>query len=177
MDKKEFMIIIRAIRSAYPTATMPSDAESMELWYRMLKDIPYENVSLALEKYILTSKWPPAIADLRSGATQTRSESLPDWSDEWGNVMLAVRKYGYPNEAEALESMTPLTRQIVKQLGWRQICESSLSEITAIRANFRMIYERKLQQAEEDMLLPQSLKEKIQSITNGDERLIDKGML
>ena len=67
------------------------------------------------------------------------------------------------NEAEALESMDELTRQTVNRIGWQNICQSELDEQTAIRANFRMMYEQSQGKERENAQLPAELKQRIET--------------
>ena len=62
--------------------------------------------------------------------------------------MRAVSRFGMYNQAEALESLDELTRKCTKRLGFGNICTSE--NITADRANFRMIYEQEANRKKTD---------------------------
>ena len=42
MDKQQFATLTIGIKSAYPASKILEDSASMDFWYLMLKDIPYE---------------------------------------------------------------------------------------------------------------------------------------
>ena len=135
----EFQKLAKAIQAYYPKQEYFKDNESLMLWYEELKDIDYTVATIALRKHIRTSKFPVTIADIIGNAVDVQS-SDNTWSDGWEIVLKAVRMYGYAQEKAALESMDEITRTAVKRLGWQTLCKSEINELTAIRANFRMIY-------------------------------------
>ena len=76
--------------------------------------------------------------------------------------MSAISKYGQYREAEALDSMTPITRLVVKRIGYKELCRSE--DITLDRANYRKIYEQVSGNEYERAALPVSLQKQIASI-------------
>lgn len=53
------------IITAYPVVQMNDDI--VDMWTKMLSDIPIELAVKNLEQHIKTSKYPPTIADIRGG--------------------------------------------------------------------------------------------------------------
>ena len=66
MTREEFKNIVKAIRAAYTNTPIDSQAV-FDLWYEMLKDASYEDVSRTLENHIKANKFAPTIAELRAG--------------------------------------------------------------------------------------------------------------
>ena len=163
MDKKEFSIFASALRTYYPREKLLPNEQAMLLWYNQLQDIPYKIAETALNKWVAVEKWSPSIADIRKTATEMVSNTTYDWGEGWGQVETAIRKYGMYNEAEALESMDEITRQVVKRLGFINICTSE--NYTADRANFRMMYEQLAEKSEQDNQVPKQLKALINKFT------------
>ena len=157
MTKEEWKVLVKAMKSAYPNQNFIPDEWSLELWYKMLSDIPYEALNLAIQRHISTNRYPPTIADLRGCMVQEK-----DWSEGWAEVKRAISLYGAPREKEALESMSPLTRQIVKRLGFQEICMSE--NIMVERANFRMIYEQEAKKKSEELRLPETVRARLNGI-------------
>ena len=131
----------------------------------------YAVLNAAIQKYMITNKFPPTIADLREIATTISSGEIPDWGEGWEKVLNAIRYYGYYRETEALETMDELTKTCVKRLGWRNLCMSENNNMD--RANFRMIFEQlaERQKKESQMALP--LKELILSIRGNEQQLLE----
>lgn len=85
--------------------------------------------------------------------------AVEDWGEGWNKAMAAIRKYGSYNEAEALDSLPPLTRETVRRLGYKSLCWSE-NQI-ADRANFRQVYEILEKRQVEDRKIPLPVREKI----------------
>ena len=155
MDKKEFAIFASALRTYYPKEGLLPNNEAMELWYRQLKDIPFNLAETALNKWVATNKWSPTIADIREQSAEITSGGVADWGQGWEQVLKAIRQYGMYDVAGAMASMDDLTRQTVERLGFRDIC---MSENVAVdRANFRMIYEELARRKKERAQIPQNV--------------------
>ena len=162
MNKQEFSTFAMALRTYYPKENILPNQQAMELWYRELQDIPYQVAETGLRQWVSTNKWSPSISEIREMASEVRVGSLPEWGDGWEEVIKAIRKYGMYMVDEAMESFTPVTKQCVERLGFKNLCMSE--NIAADRANFRMIYEsiRERKQKENQISLP--LKTIIQGI-------------
>jgi hypothetical protein len=165
MNEKEFAMIVLAIRTVYSNFKAIPDKASADIWYEMLKDIPYQQINLALKEYIATNKFPPTIADLRELTSNYNNLPILDYGEAWEEVILAIRKHGYMEVESAYASMSPLTVKCVKRIGWQNICMSE--NITADRANFRMIYETEQKRQREDNQLPPQIR-------NQKQTMIDK---
>ena len=154
MDKKEFGLFASAIRTYYPKEGILPNQQAMELWYRELNDIPFPVAEAALRKWVSTNKWSPSIAEIREMTVTVQHGELPDWGEGWEEVQMAIRKHGMYNVKAAMDSFTPLTRQVVERLGFRNICVSE--NPMAERANFRQCYEilAKREQTRQQIALP-----------------------
>jgi hypothetical protein len=140
------------------------DEDAIKIWYELLKDLPYEQVNIAAQKYMTTSHFPPTPADLRAAVTPPPAE----WSDAWEKVIGSVRKYGSWDVKAAEESFDDLTAKVVKNLGgFRRICELEHDEMDVLRANFRDIYSRQAKaEAESNQMSPQ-LREMVGQMLGG----------
>ena len=139
MNRDEFKILCKGMKAVYTQPTFLPDADAFNIWYSLLKDLEYSVAQAAIQKYMLTNKFPPTIADIREQAAEVRVGQKPLWSDGWEEVLRAISKFGSYRETEALNSMTEITRTAVKRLGFRNLCMSE--NIMADRANFRMIFQ------------------------------------
>lgn len=139
MDRKEFALFASALKTYYPREALLPNREAMELWYQELQDISYDLATVSLRKWVQTNKWPPTIAEIRKTASETTTSKLPDWGDGWQQTMDMIRKHGFYEPAAAYAEMDDLTREVVRRLGWENLCLSQ--DRMADRANFRMIYE------------------------------------
>lgn len=156
MDKKEFSIFASALRTYYPREKLLPNEQAMELWYNQLQDIPYQVATATLNKWVALEKWSPSIADIRQIASEMVHGETKDWGEAWNEVEMAVRMYGQYRPDEALASLDDTTRQVVKRLGFKNICISENPQ--AERANFRMIYEQVVERKTKEEQIPDRLK-------------------
>lgn len=156
MDKQEFARFAMAVKTYYPKENLLPNQAAMELWFRQLEDIPYQLAEIALNKWVATNKWSPSIAEIREQAASVVQGETPLWSDGWEQTVKAIRKYGSYNQAAALESLPPITRQTVERLGYMDLCRSE--NAMADRANFRMIFEQIAARKQTEKQLPDGLK-------------------
>ena len=163
MDKKEFMIFAKALKTYFPKDNLLPSSEAMELWFNALNDVPYASATLFLQKWIRTEKWSPTIADIRSGCAELVSDPLPDWGEAWNNVKKAVSKYGFMNGDKARKFLSAAEWKAVEGIGgWIHLCESE--DAMSDRANFRQCYEIYAKREQQDRQIPDSLKESINAL-------------
>ena len=164
MTKTEFSKITAAIKTYYPKDNPFPNAEAMQLWYEEFKDLPYENVVIALRRHVNTSRWCPTIAELKE-AIVVNVAGDQDWGAAWKECMKAVHKYGHRNIPAALESMSPLAREAAEKVGFMAICMSN--DVSIERASFRKAYEQIAQNEYNKAALPRELQDKIALIGSG----------
>lgn len=166
MTREEFAIIASGMKTMYKREGFLDSAESMSVWYELLKDLTYKQVSVAVQKYMLTKKFAPTVAEIRELCVPKKG----DWSDGWEQVVRAIKKFGVYDPEGAYAFMDDTTRKAVKRLGWQEICLSE--NLTADRANFRIVYEQIESRHHEEAVLPESIKERIEKI---DALMIEQG--
>lgn len=163
MTKPEVIKLLGMLAAAYPNMKEINSLQ-VELWHDCLKDVDKDVALAAIKKNILESPFPPTIADIRnqlSEVTTPESERL-DGASGWGEVIKAIKEYGYYREKEALESMTPVTRKVVKYMGWQEICHSEKPDV--VRGQFLKMYEIVGERERQSRLLPLDFKEEITQI-------------
>lgn len=168
MTFDEFKILAKGMKSVYTRENFLPDAESIKIWFSLLKDISYEVLNVAIQKYMMTNKFAPTIADLRELSAEITQGQITDWGDGWEQVLRAIRMYGAYRPKEALDSMDDITRKCVERLGFREICLSE--NISVERANFRMLYEQLINRQKEDGKLSLSIKTKLAQLSDHQDR-------
>lgn len=167
MTKEEFSILCKGMKAVYTMPSFLPDGDAMNVWYSLLKDLDYMVVQTAVQKYMLTQKTPPTIADIRELCASVTMGDKPLWSDGWEKVQKNISKYGMctydPDKlVECMNSFDPLTRQVVKRLGWNELCMSQ--NAMTDRANFRMIYEQIANREQERKKIPLGMQQLIAKI-------------
>lgn len=163
MTREEVIVIMGTLQVAYPRFYANISKQQVEmavnLWTTMLADVTAEQATLAVNKVIATSEWPPTIADIRKAVYETQQGKIKEAGEAWGEVTKAIRAYGYMREQEALESMSEETRTAVVYMGWKTICNSE--DLMADRAHFLKIYDTVKQREMEKNQVPVAIRAKI----------------
>ena len=152
MDRQQFATLAIGIKSAYPASRILEDKASMDFWYMMLSDIPYDAAENAVMEHICTNIYPPNIAEIRKLCMERMRPHVLSFDEAWGVVQNAISRYGWYHPQQAFATMDELTLSVVKNLGWTRLCQSE--NITADRANFREAYEAKAAEQQKKSQLP-----------------------
>lgn len=115
--------------------------EKAVFYDRFLRDIPPPLLTKAINSLILTARYPPTIAEIREEAEKiwsaAKGESPPDPGKAWGEVVKAIRRYGYYRTPEFED---PICAEVVNRLGWQEICETPVDDTVGLRAHFIKLY-------------------------------------
>lgn len=173
MTFDEFKVLAKGMKAVYTQSWFLPDAEALKIWYELLKDLDYAVTNIAIQKYMLTNKKEPTVADIRELVVSVKVGEKPSWSDGWEEVLRAISMYGMYREAEALLSMTELTRKVVKRLGFKNICISE--NIMTDRANFRMIFEQLADREQTEKQIPFTLSTLIEQAREHERLALEDG--
>lgn len=175
MTQKDVLGLLTILQANYPRFYADMTPEALKIcadtWTVMLSDTSLEIATLALQRLIAISKFPPTIAELRESISAVRNPKLPDSGEAWGEVLEAIRKYGYYNPTEGLNSLREPVREIVRRMGWRDLCMSENG--MADRAHFLRMYETLEKRINEDRQLPTMLKNAIAQIGKSVDGICD----
>lgn len=161
MTREEFKIIITALKSVYKNFGVEEKAQ-FEFWYVMLKDIPYEKMMIAVQKYVSTNKFAPTIADLRESSVV---EKAMTGDAAWGQALRIVRIYGSYQESEALGSMDSAVRRLVSRLGYKELC--MCEDVMSYRSQFMRLWDANVKQDREQAMLPDRIKNELTKMLTG----------
>lgn len=159
----DFKILVMGMKSIYTSDNFIPDAESMKVWYSLLGDYDYPVLNVAIQKYMVTNKFPPTPADLREIVVDMNNEN-GDWGEAWGRVIKAMRMYGHSDPKGALDSLDEVTRACVERMGWQELCRSE--NLSVERGQFRMIYENIAERKKKNDALPHKVRKSIEQLTN-----------
>lgn len=168
----DFKKLVKGMKAVYTSQNFLPDADSVKIWYRLLMDIPYEQLNVAIQKHMQTCKFPPTVAELRAAAASVVIKNS-DWSEGWEQLARAIRTFGYYRQGEAFASMDELTRRVVKRLGWKELCMSETP--MQDRANFRMVYEQQARRVHETAVLSGRLRGQIERLQGAECKAIAEG--
>lgn len=146
---------------AAPLANKPDSTAvnaTLKVFMATLADIDDGLLVAAVTQHIATSKWFPAVADLRETAVSLiyRADDVPDAYTAWQQVNRALRNYGSWHLAEAEASLHPLALKAINSLGGLvEYGRSDIDDQTSWRARFISAYDTyQRRQSEDAMMLP-----------------------
>ena len=151
MNREDTILLLSILKSAYPrfyNGMNRSEADAIvNLWTFMFSEHSVEDVKVALYKIISTSTFPPSISEVKQVILNSKLNNKGSVSfvsssfDAWESVLGAIRNFGYTKPFEALESLSDITRDVIKTMGgWKRICLSN--NTNADRESFIRIYEQ-----------------------------------
>ncbi len=161
MTKGEVAKLLAVLAASYPKFEV--DDLKVHVWHEMLRDLDYSIASMAIKKLIMQNTFPPAIAEVRKAAAVLTDPEQVTGSEAWGEVIRAMRNYGYYREEEALASMSPTTARVVRYMGWREICLSE-EPPGVLRGQFLKMYEQVAGLEQQQRLLPPDLQDEIKQL-------------
>lgn len=145
MTHEETLKIMALLTAAYPQANI--EEETIQIYIKFLLDLPCEAGQAAALELIASSRWFPAVAELRQAAVEAMPENqIPGPGEAWGEVvgqLRAVGWYGRPSFSH------PAITKAVKAMGWRELCMSE--NVVADRAHFLRIYENYQERAKKEL--------------------------
>lgn len=109
MTRDEFKKIVAAMKVVYTFENFIADGEAFNVWYSLLSDLPYSEVSLAVQKFMQTSTKVPTIADIRNLCVP---EVEVFENDAWVIVRKAIGRANYYAD-EDFDKFPPLVQKAV----------------------------------------------------------------
>lgn len=139
MNKQEMLKAIAPLQLAFKGNL---DDARMRLYVEMLSDIPPQILEAAVKKLIMTNKFLPSIAEIRETAYGIKGtisgNAAPDESEAWGEVVKAIQSVGYYRKPKfSHEAITTA----VNNIGWQDICMTTIEGMNTLRAQFRRAYQ------------------------------------
>ena len=172
MTKQEFAILAEALAKAYKKNDFMSDVSEQKVWYELLKDIPYQAMSVAVYKWISTQKWNPSIAELREMAAGIITEPIPGCEEAWEKVLRIARDfspYDFERTQEQINRLDNITKECLKLVDVKSIAYTE--NLAVDRAHFMKTYEALSKRLRQDRQTPASVKQAIESMQ--PERVIE----
>lgn len=113
---------------------------TMDAWHTLLADLPGPVAQQATVNVLRqqTGSWWPTPGAIRQEAIALQDGEWPTADQAWGQVTQAVRWWGYMQPEAAYGMMDAPVAQVVRALGWRDICEADPG---IIRGQFLKFYQ------------------------------------
>jgi len=161
MKAENFKPIFRKLAIAYGSR-LDDDAETMLVYFDILKDLPTELVQAAALEYLASdTAFPPAPGQIRARAVRLtkRSNKVPSAAEAWQEVLEAPadglvrwseqREDGWHIYTQPYEWQSAITEKVARNLGWPS--RFWTDNLTSDRARFMNAYEQQLDISTEEM--------------------------
>lgn len=160
MKKEDTKQLLAFLVSVYTARLMPEiNTFTVEVWGRILGDLDFEIVKEAALKWSSKERYPPTPADIRGIIADSKMVNKLTSEEAWRLIMDAVRKFGFANKEEALNSLPDTVRTIVKRFGWDYFCLMPIEDTSTYYAQFRNSYAAIVLKEKESLQIPQKLTE------------------
>lgn len=157
MNQEQFKTLVKGMKAVYPQTTFIPDNDAFLVWYNLLKDLPYDQVSVAIQKHMMQEKFPPTIADIREKTatlTESRTDELSE-TEAWSIVWKAICRSSY-NSEEEFDKLPDDLKKVVGSPG--QLRAWAIDEgfnLGVESSNFKRDYRNYMQQKRENAKLPE----------------------
>lgn len=165
MEREEFKVLVKAMKAVYPQPTFIPDQDAFNVWYGLLKDLQYNQLSMAIQKYMLTEKYPPTIADLRTKTCEIMDPDLESMSEleAWAIVRKAIRNSGYQAKEEFEKLPLACKMAVGSPSNLREWAMMDSEQIgTVQQSHFIKSYRSAVAKIKEDRKIPDSIKKSIE---------------
>ena len=170
MTGAETKKILFVIRASYPEAYKGLSEDDLKVlvttWTALLADYTYEQVSLALQHYLLNDTYgrAPKIGQIVESIRKTNTREELNANEAWGLVYRAICNSAYNSEQE-FEKLPPVVQKAVgSPNNLKEYACMNIEDVqVTIKAHFKSIYEVEVKRKQEYEKLPQATRELIEA--------------
>ena len=164
MERDEFKILVKSMKAVYAQPTFLPDQDAFNVLYALLKDLPYELASMAVQKHMLTEKFPPTIADLRAKANEVVERPAEEMSEleAWALVRKAIGNSNYHAEEEFARLPEVCRIAVGSPANLREWAMMDSDQVATVeQSHFIRNYRAAAKRMTEDRKLPSAFRERI----------------
>jgi hypothetical protein len=170
MSKKEIIKLLTYLNHCYPGKfNFPKKSKRenqmlIEVWYDLLKNYQHQQISSVVKKIVVNNgHWPPSVGEIVKEVEKLKIPACDKITagEAWMLVLNAVRKYGYYNAGEGMQSLPKKVRETVEHFGgFAAICHSEVNN-NYVRSHFMKLYKEVNRNNEEYMYLPPAVRDEL----------------
>lgn len=167
MTRAEFTRVV-AYLAAGTGKALPAD--SLEVYFDCLGDLPFELMMLAAKRVVLEHPWHtfPSIAELRQAASESARGQVAELSpaEAWSKAWRAIGDTDPEVEgsfARAVEGLPPIVVEAIRAYGVQSMCYGK-EPVGVVRGQFLKIYEQLAARDKRLSLYPAPLKKAVEGV-------------
>lgn len=177
MEREEFKTLVKGMKAVYAQPTFIPDQDAFNVWYELLKDLPYAQANIAIQKYMLTEKFPPTIADIRTKANDivAKIEESMSELEAWSLVSKAISNSGYHAEEEFDKLPEACQRAVGNPSNLKEWAMMESDKVATVeQSHFIRNYRVAVQRMQEEAKIPNHVKAAIASMREKTEAIEQK---
>ncbi len=153
--------------------TTPQVRAQIDLYTRLLADIPDEVLIAAALKHTRTCKWFPKVSELCEVAFSMMEVGIKTAEEAWNEVTKEMRRVGYYGNPDFT---CQEIYDAVNTFGWENMC--SAEDHSVLRAHFYRTYETYLKRSREERRMLPEIRNLIKGLlaSKGPQKVITGGL-
>lgn len=157
MNQEQFKTLVKGMKAVYTQPTFIPDNDAMLVWYNLLKDLPYEHVSVAIQKHMMQNKFAPTIADIREKASELITDETDEFTEAqaWSLVWGAICNSSYNSEEEYAKLPDDIQKVVGSPSQLRALAIDENFNQAVESSNFKRAYRNYMQKKRENAKLPE----------------------
>jgi hypothetical protein len=133
MSKKQIFEQLKFLALALNADVTP---EVLHAYTELFRDANIETFKIAIKRLSMESLRYPLPAQINAMLTQNVCEI--DGNIEAGSIIQSIKTYGWSNQHEAQQNLSPIAWQAVEMFGgWQQLCSITNEQLQSTRAQLR----------------------------------------
>lgn len=167
MEREEFKILVKAMKAVYADPRFIADKDAFDVWFTLLKDISYEQAHIAVQRYMMTNKYPPTIADIREKVMECLRPELQEMSEleAWSLVRNGIRNSIYHAEEEFRKLPEACQKAVGTPAMMREWATMNADELETVeQSHFIRNYRVAIERIKTDAKLPIDFRNRLEEI-------------
>ena len=177
MTRDEFKILAKGMKAVYAQQTFLPDKDAFDMWFALLQDLPYKLANVAIQKHMLTEKFPPTPAEIREKAAQMIEVPETEMSEleAWALVRKAIRNSGY-HAQEEFDKLPEACREAVGNAAnleeWAKMDYEKVESVG--QSHFIRNFRTAVLRIKEEQRLPEQMRKLISEMRESRMKIEDK---
>lgn len=168
MSKDEFRTLVKAMKAVYADPKFIPDQGAFEVWFTLLRDLPYAVASAAIQRHMMSSSFPPTIADIRRMAVEN-STPVDDSISEleaWSLVYKAICNLQWDAPEKEFDKLPDLCKKAIgTPANLREMAQMDTNTVESVeQSHFIRAYRTAKQQRQNYSVLSIGLKQQIDAM-------------
>ncbi len=169
MNKQETIQVITLLAGNYNSIAEKDKTQKqlmINTWLECLGDLDYRLVLESVKKTMITSPYPPTIADIRKNAIEMIKPTTSKTAIEaWNEAYLMICKGAYMTEEEFDEASSEVKKFFGNVRQVRELAQTDTDVVNSVtKGQFLKQYEVIVNREKEQKLLPQSMQDFIKQL-------------